>query len=33
MDKRVDALFEIPSGLSYIISNNLIDTIFKQRRL
>ena len=32
MDKRVNALLEIPNGLSYIISNNLIDTIFKQRR-
>ena len=32
MDKRVNALLEIPNGLSNIISNNLIDTIFKQRR-
>ena len=32
MDKKVNALLEIPNGLSYIISNNLIDTIFKQRR-
>lgn len=33
MDKSVNALLEIPNGLSYIISsNNLIDTIFKQRR-
>ena len=32
MDKRVNALLEITNGLSYIISNNLIDTIFKQRR-
>ena len=32
MDKRVNALLEIPNGLSYIISNNLIDTIFKQKK-
>ena len=32
MDKSVNALLEIPNGLSYIISNNLIYTIFKQRR-
>lgn len=32
MDKSVNALLEIPNGLSYIISNNLIDIIFKQRR-